>query len=73
MIADKVKLIVVRSGSPDVETQVGVFPDREAAMPAFRQYIAEADVLRVTIEPVSAERTDQNFASYQLGKGVKTQ
>jgi hypothetical protein len=64
-IADKVRLVVVRRDSPDVETELGTFPTREAAMPAFRNLIGKADTLRATIEPIDGERTDDNFASYR--------
>jgi hypothetical protein len=63
-ITDRVKLVVVRNDSPDIETTVGTFPTRDA-MKAFRQIIAKEDTLRVTIEPIEGERTDDNFASYQ--------
>ncbi len=35
-IVDKVKLVVVRRHSPDVETELGTFPSKDAAMPAFQ-------------------------------------
>jgi hypothetical protein len=34
-IIDKVKLVVVHRDSPDVETELGIFPSKDAAMPAF--------------------------------------
>jgi hypothetical protein len=72
-IVDKVKLVVVHSDSPDIETDLGTYPSKDAAMPAFRAAIAKDDTLRATIEPVEAKATPQNFASYQrspdMGKG----
>jgi hypothetical protein len=47
-IEDKVKLVVVRRDSPDVETVLGTFPTKDAALPAFRELIGKADTLRVT-------------------------
>jgi hypothetical protein len=64
-IEDKVKLVVVRRDSPDVETVLGTFPTKDAALPAFRELIGKADTLRATIEPVDGDRTADNFASYQ--------
>jgi hypothetical protein len=32
-IIDKVKLVVVHRDSPDVETELGIFPSKDAAMP----------------------------------------
>jgi hypothetical protein len=64
-IEDKVKLVVVRRDSPDVETVLGTFPTKDAALPAFRELIGKADTLRATIEPVDGDRTEDNFASYQ--------
>jgi hypothetical protein len=56
-IADKVKLVVVHRGSPDIETEVGTFPSKDAAMHAFRDAIAKHDPLRARIEPIEAEAT----------------
>jgi hypothetical protein len=64
-IIDEVKLVVVRRDSPDVVTELGAFPTKEAAMPAFRNLIGKADTLRASIEPINEERTDDNFASYR--------
>jgi hypothetical protein len=64
-IEDKVKLVVVRRDSPDVETVLGTFPTKDAALPAFRELIGKVDTLRVTIEPVDGDRTADNIASYQ--------
>ncbi len=72
-IVDKVKLVVVHSDSPDIETDLGTYPSKDAAMPAFKAAIAKDDTLRATIEPVEATATPENFASYQrspdVGKG----
>jgi hypothetical protein len=64
-IVDKVKLVVVHRGSPDVETELGIFPAKDAAMPAFQEAIAKHDPLRATIEPIEAKATQENSASYQ--------
>jgi hypothetical protein len=64
MIVDKVKLVVVHRRSPDIETELGTFPSKDAAMPAFQEAIAKHDPLRVTIEPVEADVTPENSASY---------
>jgi hypothetical protein len=68
-IVDKVKLVLVHRDSPDVETQLGIFPSKDAAMPAFQQAIAKHDPLRATIEPVNADATPKNSASYQWSPG----
>jgi hypothetical protein len=68
-IVDKVKLVLVHRDSPDVETEVGIFPSKDAAMPAFQAAIAKHDPLRATIEPVNAEATPENSASYQWSPG----
>jgi hypothetical protein len=67
MVVENVKLIVVRSGAPDVEVQLGIFPTREAALPEFRKLIAKEDTLRAAIDPVAGERTQDNFVSYERG------
>jgi hypothetical protein len=54
-IVDKVKLVLVQRDSPDVETELGSFPSKDAAMSAFQEAIAKHDPLRATIEPVNAE------------------
>jgi hypothetical protein len=64
-IADKVKLVVVRRDSPDVETELGVYPSKKDALQAFRDAIPNEEFLRVTIEPVDAERNPDNFVSHQ--------
>jgi hypothetical protein len=56
-IVDKVKLVLIHRDSPDVETELGIFPSKEAAMPAFQEAILKHDPLRATIEPVSADAT----------------
>ena len=68
-IVDKVKLVVVHRASPDVETELGIFPSKEAAMAAFQEAIAKHDPLRAAIEPVNAESTPENSASYQWSPG----
>jgi hypothetical protein len=68
-IVDKVKLVLVHRRSPDVETELGTFPSKEAAMPAFKEAIAKHDPLRARIEPVDAESTPENSASYQWAPG----
>jgi hypothetical protein len=45
-IEDKVKLVVVRRDSPDVETVLGTFPTKDAALPAFS---AESGATRTPI------------------------
>ncbi len=64
-IVDKVKLVVVHRRSPDVETELGIFPSKDAAMAAFQGAIAKHDPLRARIEPVDAKATPENSASYQ--------
>jgi hypothetical protein len=64
-IVDKVKLVVVHRRSPDVQTELGTFPSKDAAMPAFAEAIAKHDPLRAAIEPVDAKATPENSASYQ--------
>jgi hypothetical protein len=68
-IVDEVKLVPIHRDSPDVETELGVFPSKDAAMPAFQEAIAKHDPLRATIEPVNADATPENFASYQWSPG----
>jgi hypothetical protein len=46
--------------SPDVEAELGLFPSKDAAMPAFGEAIAKHDPLRAAIEPVEAEATPEN-------------
>ena len=70
-IVDKVKLVVVHRDSPDIETELGIFPSKDAAMPAFQDAIAKDDTLRATIEPVEAKATKENSASYQRSSGVR--
>jgi hypothetical protein len=47
---DKVKLVVVHRDSPDVETELGVFPSKDTTMPAFQEAIAKHNPLRAAIE-----------------------
>jgi hypothetical protein len=68
-IVDKVKLVLVHRDSPDVETELGIFPSKDAAMSAFQEAIAKHDPLRAAIEPVNAEATPENSASYQWSPG----
>ena len=68
-IVDKVKVVLVHRDSPDVETELGVFPSKDAAMPAFQEAIAKHDPPRATIEPVNADATPENSASYQWSPG----
>jgi hypothetical protein len=68
-IVDKVKLVIVQRDSPDVETELGSFPSKDAAMSAFQEAIAKHDPLRAAIEPVNAEATPENSASYQWSPG----
>jgi hypothetical protein len=68
-IVDKVKLVLVHRDSRDVGTELGVFPSKDAAMPAFQEAIAKHDPLRATIEPVNADATPENSASYQCSPG----
>jgi hypothetical protein len=42
-IVDKVKLVEVRRDSPDIETDLGTYPSKDAAMPAFQEAIAKDD------------------------------
>jgi hypothetical protein len=64
-IEDKVKLVVVRRDSPHIEVQLGIYPSKDAALPAFKELIAKEDTLRAIIDPVEVERTAENFAAYQ--------
>jgi hypothetical protein len=64
-IVDKVKLAVVHRDCPDVETELGIFPSKDAAMPTFQEVIAKHDPLRASIKPVEAKADSQNSASYQ--------
>jgi hypothetical protein len=57
-IEDQVKLVIVRSGTPDIKNEIGPFPNREAAEPYYRRIISQPDVLQVTIEPATGESTD---------------
>jgi hypothetical protein len=68
-IVDKVKVVVVRRDSPDIKTDLGTYPSKDAAMPAFQEAIAKDDTLRATIEPVEAKATPENFASYRWSPG----
>jgi hypothetical protein len=68
-IVDKVKLVVVHRRSPDIQTELGTFPSKKAAMPAFEEAIAKHDPLRAAIEPVDAKATSENSASYQWSPG----
>jgi hypothetical protein len=68
-IVDKVKLVVVHRRSPDVQTDLGTFPSKDSAMPAFEEAIAQHDPLRAAIEPVDAKATPENSASYQWSPG----
>ena len=64
-IIDKVKLVVVHRDSPNIKTDLGTYPSKDAAMPAFQEAIAKDDTLRATIEPVDAKATPENSASYR--------
>jgi hypothetical protein len=64
-IVDKVKLVVVHRASPDRETELGTYPSKDAAMPAYQEAVAKNDTLRAAIEPVDAKATPENSASYQ--------
>jgi hypothetical protein len=55
--------------SPDVETELGSFPSKDAAMPAFQAAIAKHNPLQARIEPVNVEATPENSASYQWSPG----
>jgi hypothetical protein len=68
-IVEKVKLVVIHRDSPDVQTELGIFPSKDAAMPAFQEAIAKHDPLRAAMEPVNAEATPENSASYQWSPG----
>jgi hypothetical protein len=70
-IVDKVKLVVVRRESPDIETDLGTYPSKDAAMPAFQEAIAKDDTLRAAIEPVETNSTPENSASYQRSSGAR--
>ncbi len=70
-IVDKVKLVVVHRDSPDIETELGIFPSKDAAMPAFQKAIAKEDTLRAKIEPVEAKASRENSASYQRTPEVR--
>jgi hypothetical protein len=66
---DKVKLVVVHRVSPDIETELGIFPSKDAALPAFQDAIAKYDPLRAAIEPVEEKAIPENSASYQWSPG----
>jgi hypothetical protein len=66
---DKVKLVVVHRDSPDVETELGIFPSKDAAMPALQKAIGKHDPLRAAVEPVDAKATPENSASFQWSPG----
>jgi hypothetical protein len=68
-IVDKVKLVIVERDSPDVETELGSFPSKDAAMAAFQAAIAKHNPLQARIEPVNVEATPENSASYQWSPG----
>jgi hypothetical protein len=68
-IVDKIRLVVVHRDSPDVETELGILPSKDAAMPAFQEAIAKHDPLRAAIEPVEAKATPENSASYEWSPG----
>ena len=70
-IVDKVKLVVVRRESPDVETDLGTYPSKDVAMSAFQEVIAKDDTLRAAIEPVEANSTPENSASYQRSSDAR--
>jgi hypothetical protein len=70
-IVDKVKLVVVHRDSPDIEIQLGTFPSKDAAMPAYKEAVAKHDTLRAAIEPVDADATPENSASYQSSPEAK--
>jgi hypothetical protein len=71
-IVDKVKLVVVRRDSPDIKTELGTYPSKDAALPAFQAEIAKDDTLRATIEPVEADATPENSASYQRSSDARS-
>jgi hypothetical protein len=64
-IVDKVKLVVVHRRSPDVETELGTFPSKDVALPAFQEAIATHDPLRARIEPVDAESTPETVGAWK--------
>ena len=66
-LQDKVKLVVVRAASPDVETELGVYPSKSQAMVVFNQLIRQADVLKAFVRPVEADPNEDNSASYERG------
>jgi hypothetical protein len=68
-IVDKVKLVVVHRDSPDIETELGTYPSKDAAMPAYQEAIVKDDTLRATIQPVDAKATPENSASYRWCAG----
>jgi hypothetical protein len=68
-IVDKVKPAVVHHDSPEVVTELGTFPSKDAAMPAFQEAIVKDDTLRAIIEPVDAKTTAENSASYLWSPG----
>jgi hypothetical protein len=70
-IVDKVKLVVVHRDSPDIETEFGTYPSKDAAMPTYQEAIAKTDTLRAAIEPVNAEATPENSASYERSSDAR--
>jgi hypothetical protein len=66
-LQDKVKLVVVRAASPDVDTELGVYPSKSQAMVVFNQLIRQADVLKAFVRPVEAEPNEENSTSYERG------
>lgn len=66
-LQDKVKLVVVRAASPDVETELGVYLSKSRAMVVFNQLIRQADVLKAFVRPVEAEPNEENSTSYERG------
>jgi hypothetical protein len=55
-IVDKVKLVLIHRDSPDVETELGIFPSKEAAMPAFREAILKHDPFERQLSPLAPMR-----------------
>ena len=67
-LQDKVKLVVVRAASPDVEArELGVYLSKSQAMVVFNQLIRQADVLKAFVRPVEAEPDEENSTSYERG------
>jgi hypothetical protein len=68
---DKVKLTIVRRDTPHVTEELGVYPSKSAALPAFHRLTIRPDVLRAYIQPVCTAHSDDNFAAYRSVRSVR--